>query len=246
MNREAVHQAIASTISVSFDAEAGWVETQCLYPSNATVVLRVSGGKDTFSVSDDAGAIREATSCGVQAQEARRAIARIVEQQGLIFADDQIVSPPVETGELGAAAMLVANASQEVAHWLLAHIKVRAPRNFRKDLADLLARSFGQELRHNLPIIGISTKPHKFEHVIHLPSGKRLLIDPVVNEASSINARLVANLDVKEAKIADLEQRIVYDDHEDWKSSDLSLLEMGAPIVPFSMAETVIERLKAA
>ncbi len=244
MNEDAIRNAIASSISVSFDADFAWAETQCLYPSNATVLIRIAGGKETFSISDNAGAVREASSCGLPTHEVRGAIARIAEQQGLIFSNDEILSPPVDISDLTAAAVLVANASQEASHWILAHVKIRPPRNFKNDLADLLARNFGHELKHNLPIIGASNKAHRFEHVIYLGNARQILIDPVVNEASSINARVVANMDVKLAKLAGVEQRIVYDDYEEWKSSDLSLLQMGAPIVAFSMAQPLIDRLK--
>lgn len=244
MNDDTIRRAIASSVRLTFDEEHAWVDTQCLYPSNATVVLRIAGGKSTFHISDNAGAVHEAYSCGISVHKAKEAIRRVVRQQGLLFEQDEILSPPVEADDLGAAAVLVANASQEAAHWLLAHMKVRTIRNFRMELADLLARDFHNELAHNLPIVGASNKSHKFEHVISLSGGAKILIDPVVNEASSINARAVANLDVRQAKVPNLEQRIVYDDHDDWKAADLSLLQMGASIVPFSQAPFVFERLR--
>ena len=246
MNDEAIRQAIASSVRIDFDAEHAWVETQCLYPSNASVVLRIAGGMNTFHVSDNAGAVHEVYSSGVPAHMAKERIARIARQQGLLFSNDEIISPAIEVDALSAAAVLVANASQEAAHWLLAHTKVRGERNFRQELSDLLTRKFHDDLTHNMPIVGASNKPHKFEHVIALTNGGKLLIDPVVNDASSINARVVANLDIKNANLPLVAQRIVYDDHEEWKSSDLSLLQIGAAIVPFSNAYSVIERLRAA
>jgi hypothetical protein len=244
LNSDVVRHAIAASIRITFDGEHAWAETQCLYPSNASVIVRIAGGTSTFHVSDNAGAVHEAYSCGIPADKAKDAVTRIARNQGLLFGNDEILSPPVEVDALGAAAVLVANASQEAAHWLLSHVKVRAPRNFRQELADLLIRSFRDELRHNQPIVGASNKTHRFEHVIALANGSKILIDPVVNEASSINARVVANLDIRNANIPHTEQRIVYDDLEDWKASDLSLLQIGAPIVPFTSAHGVIERLR--
>ena len=52
----------------------------------------------------------------------------------------------------------------------------------------------------------------------------KLLIDPVVNDASSINARLVSNLDVRMNENPQISQLIVFDDRLKWKSSDLKLL----------------------
>jgi hypothetical protein len=92
-------------------------------------------------------------------------------------------------------------------------------------------------------IVGHSNKPHKFPNVLKLLGGKRLIVDPVANEASSINARVVANLDVKATEDPTLMQRIVYDDEDDWTPSDLNLLQVGAPVVAFSNVSEVIERL---
>jgi hypothetical protein len=40
-------------------------------------------------------------------------------------------------------------------------------------------------------------------------------------------------------------QRIIYDDDEGWSASDLNLLQVGAPTVPFSRSREVIERMAA-
>lgn len=75
---------------------------------------------------------------------------------------------------------------------------------------------------------------------------RKLIVDPVSNDASSINARVVANLDVKANEDPNIIQRIVYDDEDDWSPADLNLLQVGAIAVPFSRSGEVIERLAAA
>ena len=79
-----------------------------------------------------------------------------------------------------------------------------------------------------------------------MPHERRLIIDAVTNEPSSINARVVANLDVAATKNPLLEQRIVYDDEDDWTPADLNLLNVGAIAVPFSRSSEVIERIARA
>jgi hypothetical protein len=71
----------------------------------------------------------------------------------------------------------------------------------------------------------------------------RLVVDPVINEASSINARVIANLDVRQANYKGLVQRIVYDETDRWKAEDLRLLNVGATATPFGVAREVIARL---
>ena len=68
-------------------------------------------------------------------------------------------------------------------------------------------------------------------------------MDAVSNDASSINARLVANLDVKATNDPMIDQRIVYDDAQRWTAADLNLLQVGATIVPFSQSKHVIPRI---
>jgi hypothetical protein len=79
-----------------------------------------------------------------------------------------------------------------------------------------------------------SNKAHKFQNVVTLSGGRRLIVDPRSNDASSINARVVANLDVKATNNPTLEQRLIYDDEEAWTAADLNLLQGGAPSIPFS------------
>jgi hypothetical protein len=52
-------------------------------------------------------------------------------------------------------------------------------------------------------------------------------------------------LDVRAIRDPLLEQRIVYDDKEDWTPADLNLLQVGATVVPFSRSSEAIRRLAA-
>jgi hypothetical protein len=150
---------------------------------------------------------------------------------------------PLEAAPL--AVLLVANASQEVARWLYEHTKIKRSRDFRTLLAEFLKSRFDDRVEHNAVIFGHSNKPHRFANVISFSNGRRLIVDPVTNEPSSINARVVANLDVKATENPAIEQRIVYDDDEHWAPADLNLLQVGASVIPYSRSSDVIERLAA-
>jgi hypothetical protein len=97
----------------------------------------------------------------------------------------------------------------------------------------------------NGTVIGKSNKPHKFDNLVRLGRDRQLILDVVTREASSINAALVAHLDVKNAEYDKIEQRIIYDDDDKWSAADLNLLKLGATPVPFSRAAEVLERLAA-
>ena len=220
------------------------VTTQCMYPSNGLVEVTVRGGAHTIVASDEGGALGEALSAGVPKRK-DSALAHLVRDQGLLIKDGVIFTPqmPLEVAPL--AVLLVANASQEVARWLYDNTKIRRPRDFRALLSDFLNHRFREQVSHDTLIAGQSTKSHKFANVVSFAGGRRLIIDPVSNEPSSINARVVANLDVRAAGDPSIHQRIIYDDEEEWTTSDLNLLQVGATVVRFSRAREVIERLAA-
>lgn len=221
------------------------VSTQCLYPSNGCVAVTVRGSGDRFVITDDGGALSEISSAGLAQRPTDRQVRSVVQQQGLKVQNGAIYSPPVPLDAVAMAILLVANAAKEVADWGLDHLRFSIPRSFRRDLTELLQRHFHDNMKDDQPIVGASNKPHKFGHVIYLQNEKRFLVDPVVNDASSINARVVANLDVKMMGDPLIEQMIIYDDRLKWTASDLKLLQVGAPIVPFSLASREVQRLAA-
>jgi hypothetical protein len=234
-----------SRVSSVTRADDGWrVVTHCMYPSNGLVEVRVRGGARTVVVSDEGGAVGEALSAGIAVKDYDRTLGHLVKEQGLLLKRGIIYSPPVSIEGAAMAVVLVANASQEVSRWLFDHTKIKRTRDFRTLLAEFLRKNFDDRVAP-MVIVGKSNKPHKFPNVISLTSGKRLIVDPVTNEASSVNARVVANLDVKAVDDPSLIQRIIYDDEESWAAADLNLLQVGATVVPFSRSQEVIQRIAA-
>jgi hypothetical protein len=219
------------------------VTTHCMYPSNGLVRVVVRGGENTIIATDDGGAMEEATGAGIAFRDYNRQLSHLIKDNGLLISEGVIRTPkmPIEAAPL--AVLHVANASQEIARWMFDHAKIKRTRDFKALLADFLAKRFDDRVDHNAIIVGHSTKPHKFANVVNLGHEKRLIIDPVAHEASSINARVIANLDVKAVEDPNIIQRIIYDDEESWSPADLNLLQVGAPVIAFSKASQVIERI---
>jgi hypothetical protein len=217
--------------------------THCMYPSNALVQVTIRGGQDTIVASDEGRALGEALSAGISVKDYDRALATLVKEHGLLLKDGVIHTPQMPLEATPLAVLLVANASQEVARWMYDHVKIKRTRDFKAMLAEFLTKRFYDRVSHNAVMVGHSNKPHKFANIISLGNETKLIVDPVANEASSINSRVVANLDVKSLKNPKIIQRIVYDDEDDWSAADLNLLQVGAIAVPFSRAGEVIERL---
>jgi hypothetical protein len=246
ISQEKIRDLLSPMVVISeAPADGVRVSTHVLYPSNGTVSVVIRGGAASFMVSDDGGGVQELTSAGINATLSDRAIRAQLRFNGLQVERGAIITPLVPLEAIPAAILLVANASRTVAEWGLNHLAFSTVRNFKEDLAQLLDRYFHDQLRTDEMIVGRSNKPHKFGHVIYLGGDRKLLVDPVINDASSINSRVVANMDVKMAENPLIEQIIVYDDSLRWKSSDLKLLELGARTVAFSQAQPVLQRLRA-
>jgi hypothetical protein len=221
------------------------VTTHCMYPSNGLVQVTVRGGVETVVVSDEGGAMGEALSAGIPFKEHSRTLAPLIKDQGLSMKDGTIFTPQIPIAAACIGILHVANASQEVARWLYEHVKIKRTRDFKAMLAEFLDLTFYDRVSHNEIIFGNSNKPHKFANVVSLPNGRRLIIDPAVHDQSSINARIVANLDIRATRNHLLEQRIVYDDEEAWTPADLNLLQVGATVIPFSRSSEAIRRIAA-
>lgn len=239
---ELVREALLKAFPVNEWGEAVRVVTHCIYPANGLVQVVVRGGIDTFVVSDEGNAFRELAAAGVEIQKPDKLVKHLVIEKGLVIHDGIISSPQVRADSLGIAIAFVANTSKEVAEWLFAHARIKKQRDFKMVVHEFLKARFNDYLKQEV-FVGASNKPHKFENLIALAGGKRLIVDPVVHDANSINARVVANFDVRSAGYNNLEQRIVYDDDEDWKPDELNLLQVGANVIPFSRAPEVLARL---
>jgi hypothetical protein len=224
------------------------VPTHCLYPSNSSITVHVGPGVGAFFVHDGWGALEEIHGAGgkIWPETAASIVRYMVTSYGL-FVDDTglIKADRVSADELLTTIVLVANASKDAANELLGRFRPRLRRNIKAELAQLLEIRFPKHVVRDQVIVGASNKPHRFDNVVRLQGDKQIVLDVVAHEASSINAALVAHLDVRNANLQNIEQRIIYDDEENWTAADLNLLKMGAPPVPFSRAPEVLERLAA-
>ena len=222
------------------------VTTHCMYPSNNLVRVLVCGGGDSFVVTDNGGTMFELRTSGVPVQSARLKMHNFLGNRGLMFDQGVITSESVSSDFLPTMILMVANASSELAYWTLANAKWKPQRAFKEVVRELLEQTFVLNQPREVEILGASKKRHKFENVIELSTGRRLIVDAVVHDASSINSRVVANIDIHNANIDGLDQRIVYDDEDEWPVADLTLLKIGgAAVVPFSKSRSVMERFAA-
>ena len=238
-----VERGLRSFFQIEELADGVRVTTTCLYPSNGLVQVTLRGGVESLVASDDGGALGEASGAGIEISEPEKLLRGFVRDRGLSLRNGVIVTGAVPIDAAAVAVAHVANTAKEAASWLYEHGGVKRRRDFRELLSAYLADMFREQVAETR-LVGASDKPHRFANVISFPNGRKLIVDAVAHDASSINARVVANLDVRTNwNLKGVVQRIVYDDHEHWSASDLNLLQVGATVVPFSRARDVIKRV---
>jgi len=162
-----------------------------------------------------------------------------------VSSEGWMLSDLMPTERMAELIAWVATASHNLASVLTARMSSRQKAaNFRLELDSYLERRFEINLNKKKTFVGASHKEHKFDYFLSLGGGDEgILIDAVLNDVSSINSKVVAHLDVAKTERPNLLQRIVYDDRdEDWKSSDLSLLRVGAVPLAFTELNTSLAR----
>jgi hypothetical protein len=168
----------------------------------------------------------------------------LLKKQGLKVDDGVILAPKVGKERLASAVTLVANASKEVAHWGLRHLRASKPKNLFQAIDRIITTSHGVAfLSRHETFVGASNKQHAFAFVLRTSDRRIVLIDPVVNDPSSINSKVVAHMDIRQVGDSAIDQRLVYDEDEMWDAADLNLLKVGATPVPLSGFNGVLERI---
>jgi hypothetical protein len=238
---ETVSRGLLDLTSIEVLHDGVRFTTHCMYPSNGLVRVTVRGGRETVYASDEGEAVGEALSAGATIRNPDKILRGLVRAQGLDISGGIIRSSrmPIEAAPL--AILSVSNAARDVAHWLYDHHKIRRNYDFRKLLSEFLKKRYDERVTP-ASIIGKSHKTHKFANVISFANGRRLIVDAVANDPSSINSRVVAHLDVRNMQDPNIDQRIVYNDEDKWSPADLNLLQVGANVVAFSKAQEVIQR----
>jgi post-segregation antitoxin (ccd killing protein) len=139
---------------------------------------------------------------------------------------------------------LVANASKDAEAFLLSRWKPKVRRNFKKMLRTLLEQEF-PHLHPEFRLLGSSQKQHTFDFAVDRSRGGLVLLDAVHNDANAISSAIARNVDVSRLVRHEIEQRIVYDDEEEWRAEDLNLLSLGAKVIPLSQASAIVAKLAA-
>lgn len=211
------------------------VPTECLYPSNGSVTVFLTGGREGCVVSDDGKAIAEIRDHGLEIENSDRYLRQFCVPRGLKWKRSKIFSEPVPADALSSAIALVATTSSLAAHWGVHNLKTHVRRDLRKELRVQLGLRFSDDrIREDSRLTGASGRQYRFEFIVELGGDRRLVVDGVSPEPTTINTRAIAHFDLARTDNPKFVQRLVYDETEEWGASDLNLLRMAAMLVPLT------------
>lgn len=236
-------EGLNNLLSVRLSGDRIRVTTHCTYPSGGFIDISVILGKGTAVVTDDGGAYSEILGAGIQNYPSDRMLQSIFFEQGLSFKNGIISAFKVPFDALPVAILLVANACKELTHKVYLEAKAEIKRDFRKSLQDMLILTFKDvRIEHNKKIVG-KYKRHNFTNVVHIDRERRMVVDPVFPDDTSINTRIISHLDLKQANNQNYLQSLIYDDEDDWNPDMFSLLGMAeVPLVKFSQSSDALLR----
>ncbi|NEU13571.1 hypothetical protein G3T14_15735 [Methylobacterium sp. BTF04] len=167
-----------------------------LYPSGASVMLRVGGGPKEYMVTDDGSAAREADMAGAT-EFFHRAAREVAEQCGVRFDGNELFEIDAPADNLPGFMAIVADASRRAAQLVAERHAEKLDRKLKVGLADRLIDVFGQRAIEIRPqYSGASTHPWSFDAAARF--GERIvLFAGVTPSAVSISSAYLKLDDVR-------------------------------------------------
>jgi len=218
------------------------INTDCVYPDYSTVTVVVHQNAHSFSVTDGGHAVEYLRSYNMHHNNWHRYLSRFTKTAGLTVAKGEIWAEEVSAEALGVAIIAVANTAKEAADVGHSQLSIRKEKSFKDVFRTFMEHRFSKsEILHEYKLPGESNLLHTFDIAVPLPGERLLIIDPVVPDASSVNSKVVAHLDIRNMGRSDIIQRVIYDDQDNWKAGNLSLLRLGATPVPYTSAAKNLE-----
>lgn len=201
------------------------VTTQCLYPGGDGVSVVVGQGAIGYRVSDDGTGWQALLAAGIEvlpSTHGRRARS-IAQMMGVEFCNGSFIADEIAEAQLGAAIVIVANASQRWVTDVLGERQRRVERDLRRLVADQLARLFAKDrISTHAQLSGATSKTYEFANVVKLPH-RLLIVEPVANHAGAIAASFLKLTDVHNAH-PNFPREVVIEDQDSWKAEDLAVL----------------------
>jgi len=221
-----------------------FVRTPLLYPSGATVVVRIEDGQDRYFVSDMGMGYQEAEMMGASLTYARSARS-IAENAGVRFDNQAFFVLEASRDQLPGAVVTIANCSLEAASLAAYEIAARKEADDAERLYERLVGVFAPKsikVEKHVDFIGSSNT--KWTVAALVRSNRPTIFEPVINHPSS-----VAHVSMKLRDIGLLEQppnRVAVAHRKNEFGTYLGVLTQSADVVDDAVTDATILRLSKA
>lgn len=222
-----VQEAMTSLTKCVDEGNRVAVPTHYLYPSRSSVTVYVSPAQHgQFSVSDNGGAIDTISAHGFEVEDPDKFLSPFCRDDGLYANDGKIITPRLHIAAIPVAVLAVADASAKAAYQGVHGTKPKGRRDLVGSVRRELATRFKQDrVREGEKVLAASSRQYKFDFKVLLGRERTLLVDAVLPDPNSINAKVAAHIDVGRLDDTRIIRRIVYDPSADWHSADLNFLQ---------------------
>lgn len=223
---EIVKGALANWPQVERRDQFICVPTFGLYPSGAVIDIYITAGRTEAQVSDGGGAFDELMRVGEPGPTVIDALGGFANRRDLL-ADRRgwLAARPVPLAQIPAMIAVLAEATREAAEFLIRKLETRPKSRLKTTVDQDLNQMFGNSVRRKVKLQGAESE-HVFDYAVRLSGQRQLVLDLVTPEPSSVNAAIVAHLDLRHRDDPNILQAIVYDPDDNWEARDVSLLSM--------------------
>ncbi len=231
-----VQEAMSSLTQCVDEGNRVAVPTHYLYPSRSSVTVYVTSvHHGMYVVSDNGGAIDTISAHGFDVEDPDKFLLPFCRGDGLHANDGKIITPRLAIGAIPIAVLAVADASAKAAHQGVHNTKPKGRRDLVGAVRHELAQRFhGDRVREGERFLAASSRQYKFDFRVQLEKKQTLLVDAVLPDPNSINAKVAAHIDVGRLEDKNIIQRIVYDPAANWNSADLNFLQSVSKTIALS------------
>jgi hypothetical protein len=243
--RAVVDELMRELVSADHRPEASFIQTPLLYPSGATVVVRVDEHASEFFVSDMGLGYQEADMMGASLTYARHA-RHIADSAGVRFDEHAFFTLQVARDQLAGAVMTIANCSLEattVAAYRLAERKTA-------DEADLLYQWLitifePNSVVRNAEVVGASSTRWPVSSIVR-GVGRRhaTIFEPVTSHHASVAAVTTKFHDI--ARLDNPPNRVAVVRSKEEMGTYLSVVAQAADVITRDAPSQTLVKLAAA
>jgi hypothetical protein len=201
------------------------VTTPCLYPGGDCVTVIVNPGLHGYRVADEGAGWQALLAAGLEVSPSThgRRARDVADLMGVAFRNGSFVADEIAASQLGAAIVVVANASQRWVTDVLSERQRQVERDLRRIVGDRLVQLFpAGSIKTQAHLTGASSKTYAFANLVSLPN-RVLIVEPVANHPGAIAASFLKLTDVHNAHPL-FPRELVVEHQNQWRSEDLAVL----------------------